>query len=797
MSQVISISKSLQEGDEVEIRTDDEGFAATTTHAVNIAFLSDPRHDLFDGTASIDEEFDLPRHQNVSFPEALDHLHSEEDLDFLDDGESWSTAPTFLVLPIPRIVEVPMRNTTMNDSTEATETATSYSHEAETEVSTASLSLPSATGRMNGFCMEESSEEGGQASAPHLMVGQRNQPSIPNSRLTLRKNREDPLASKKVEKIRLSVSPPLDGCEMRSAIDPPATDSSILLLRSICRQNSLRSCSNHSQDPPGSLLDESSSLSPPCRLESTSSSSLKNSNNGSYYLSQMNYWKDRIGYMELQLLKRRRLVCALEQRLTHQYTGDHHIIETIGKQNGVLERQPVDPLSVLVKQNKQQVFEELQEQLQFVPTGHNVCAEARGLAVEHESCNGLDDDLMKITNVKGNLDSWRDIEDFPAAASLSRFARESLAGLDDTESLYQEEDEWTECTIEDDLSEMWEEETVMETPTEQEHIPPIPMSSGEYTECTIEEDKDDAVSRDFPYISIYLDSDASQDGSVRYVSSTNTSITMDYDEAREMLIDDSSCKNTQDLSDDSEEVTNERIATLLRSDLCSSNTDTVHSALQELAREVSKNRCSRQFTVRFGGLLAIFSAMEANQNSREIQIAACEAIERLAVTEEIESAVCQVGGIKTMISTLQDHDHDAKVQTVVLSALLCLPKRAPARHLNIEGIVKVVVLAMKRHRNKPRLQEKAFRFLSTICLNNHDHLCQLPQTNGLLVMTLALQTPWDDASEQQEAISQLSILLRCLALTTLTCPLDESTHASCSMNDLYMHSGNGSALVAV
>ena len=81
-----------------------------------------------------------------------------------------------------------------------------------------------------------------------------------------------------------------------------------------------------------------------------------------------------------------------------------------------------------------------------------------------------------------------------------------------------------------------------------------------------------------------------------------------------------------------------------------------------------------------------------------------------------------------------------------------------------DGLVETLVKTMQQNTSDPEIQETSFRSLANLCVDNQEMLKELSQAGGLAAMTMALQLPWKNATEKNEAISTLSILLRGLTL---------------------------------
>jgi hypothetical protein len=212
-----------------------------------------------------------------------------------------------------------------------------------------------------------------------------------------------------------------------------------------------------------------------------------------------------------------------------------------------------------------------------------------------------------------------------------------------------------------------------------------------------------------------------------------------------------------------------RVAEILRKDVWSRDKVVVQSALEQLALEAAGGPELRSSIARFGGLLAILRAMEVNSAHADVQIAACRALEKMALDSETQVAIGEVGGIPTLVGAMADHLAHKGVQQAACAALLNISRccvehdESDSDPIPTDGVVDALTTAMKEHADQVEIQVKAFGALGNLCVNNEKRIQELAASGGLATMTLALQQQWEHNSEKHEAISTLAILLRCLA----------------------------------
>ncbi|CAB9528750.1 ARM [Seminavis robusta] len=230
---------------------------------------------------------------------------------------------------------------------------------------------------------------------------------------------------------------------------------------------------------------------------------------------------------------------------------------------------------------------------------------------------------------------------------------------------------------------------------------------------------------------------------------------------------------------------NKAVAKILRVDIWSPKASLVSSALERLCQAANHGSAQRKNIARLGGVMAIVRAMQMHPTNVAIQVNACEALEHLSVDPDTQAATTEVGGMAAIVQAMQRHPDNQQVQTAACKALA--PITAPNKHHGPaitgmsdsddeddepnDGVVKTLVTAMNSHPKDTVIQAKAFGALANLCTDNQERLQELSECGGLTAMTLALQRPWKCKTDQHEAISTLSILLRSLA------ELDNSQHS--------------------
>ena len=115
----------------------------------------------------------------------------------------------------------------------------------------------------------------------------------------------------------------------------------------------------------------------------------------------------------------------------------------------------------------------------------------------------------------------------------------------------------------------------------------------------------------------------------------------------------------------------------------------------------------------------VMDAMKDHLKDRNVQIAACNAISVLAVTEENSSCIVECGGLKALLAVSEEFPHDVDAQKAVCDAVSWLVEGQTLiqLHATNSGCVKRLLEIMKLHDNDAMVVEKALTALESFCGN--------------------------------------------------------------------------------
>ena len=212
----------------------------------------------------------------------------------------------------------------------------------------------------------------------------------------------------------------------------------------------------------------------------------------------------------------------------------------------------------------------------------------------------------------------------------------------------------------------------------------------------------------------------------------------------------------------SSEKDSKRVAELLRKDIWSRDAKVVEEALDSIVIEAAKGAKYRAKIAQCGGIMGIIRAMESHATVEPVQSAGCKALHRMAMDASTQVIIGEMGGMATILDAMTTFPRNIEVHMAACAALATITRHRGTTD-EAKGVVPVLCASMTQHPKNMHVQSKAFGTIANLCMDNKDRLSELSEAGGMLAMTMALQQPWPSKKEKHEAISNLSILLRCLA----------------------------------
>ena len=200
---------------------------------------------------------------------------------------------------------------------------------------------------------------------------------------------------------------------------------------------------------------------------------------------------------------------------------------------------------------------------------------------------------------------------------------------------------------------------------------------------------------------------------------------------------------------------------LLREDLRSPEKSVIERALQQITIDCFYDHSARSLIARSGGLLSIISTMEDHPENWQIQVAGCQALEKLALDEENEQAVSELGGIDCILNGMMRHFDNARVQEAAWSALqnlTCSNSLNETTFDTTDGGMATLVGAFAHYADNSDVAMHASATLANLCIPSASRTEQLVAADGVVLLARALQKHWADEDVRVEISHSLERL---------------------------------------
>merc|ERR1711939_1207130 len=98
-----------------------------------------------------------------------------------------------------------------------------------------------------------------------------------------------------------------------------------------------------------------------------------------------------------------------------------------------------------------------------------------------------------------------------------------------------------------------------------------------------------------------------------------------------------------------------------------------------------------------------------------IQVAACQALEKLALDHENEVAISEVGGLEAVIDSMMANFEDEKVHEAGWSALWNMTCQCSDPSIDMSEALQALTSCMVQHAQQPSVQRNACGTLANLC----------------------------------------------------------------------------------
>ncbi|KAM6990429.1 armadillo repeat-containing protein 6 [Tautogolabrus adspersus] len=152
------------------------------------------------------------------------------------------------------------------------------------------------------------------------------------------------------------------------------------------------------------------------------------------------------------------------------------------------------------------------------------------------------------------------------------------------------------------------------------------------------------------------------------------------------------------------------------------------------------------------GLKVLIEAAKANFGDTSVLSEVCATLSRLAVRNEFCQDICDLGGLKLMITLLADSYESAELVRQVLSAIRAVAGNDDVKDAVVNaGGVQYIVIAMNRHIGNSAVCEQGCACLSVLALRKPDNCQVIMENGGALAAVQAMKTHTDSVTVQKWA----------------------------------------------
>ncbi|CAN9503465.1 unnamed protein product [Ophioblennius macclurei] len=205
---------------------------------------------------------------------------------------------------------------------------------------------------------------------------------------------------------------------------------------------------------------------------------------------------------------------------------------------------------------------------------------------------------------------------------------------------------------------------------------------------------------------------------------------------------------------------------------------TQHSGCAELIKEVSAalrvmtfdddirvmfgqaHEHAKMIVLEHNGLKILIEAAKAHIDNTSVLSEICGTLSRLAVRNEFCQDICDLGGLKLMMTLLANSYESAELVRQVLSAIRAVAGNDDVKDAVVNaGGVQLVVIAMNRHISNPAVCEQGCACLSVLALRKPNNCKVIMENGGATAAVQAMNTHTNAVNVQKQACMLLRNLV--------------------------------------
>ncbi|XP_019117769.1 armadillo repeat-containing protein 6 [Larimichthys crocea] len=161
---------------------------------------------------------------------------------------------------------------------------------------------------------------------------------------------------------------------------------------------------------------------------------------------------------------------------------------------------------------------------------------------------------------------------------------------------------------------------------------------------------------------------------------------------------------------------------------------------------------AKSIVLEHNGLKVLIEAAKAHFDNTSVLSELCATLSRLAVRNEFCQDVCDLGGLKIMMTLLADSYESPELVRQVLSAIRAIAGNDDVKDMVVNaGGVQLIVIAMNRHMSNPAVCEQGCACLSVLALRKPNNCKVIMENGGALAAIQSMKTHSDVVNVQKQA----------------------------------------------
>ncbi|XP_019954854.2 armadillo repeat-containing protein 6 [Paralichthys olivaceus] len=169
---------------------------------------------------------------------------------------------------------------------------------------------------------------------------------------------------------------------------------------------------------------------------------------------------------------------------------------------------------------------------------------------------------------------------------------------------------------------------------------------------------------------------------------------------------------------------------------------------------------AKSIVLEHNGLKVLIEASKAHPDNSSVLTELCATLSRLAVRNEFCQDICDLGGLKFMMTLLADSYETAELVRQVLNAIKAVAGNDDVKDAVVNaGGVQLIVIAMNRHMCNSAVCENSCACLSVLALRKPNNCKTIMENGGALAAVEAMKAHTDAVNVQKQACMLLRNLV--------------------------------------